>query len=76
MDQYKKIFNLKVAVQLEEFVKELLKDLDISPEIFWGKFDKTVQELAEINSKLIKKEKTFKRKLMNGIKAKRVISNL
>ena len=39
MDQYKKIFNLKVAVQLEEFVKkELLKDLDISPEIFWGKF--------------------------------------
>ena len=49
MKQYNKIFNLKVAANLEEFVqKDLLKDLNISPEIFWNKFDKAVHELIRL----------------------------
>ena len=72
MEQYIKIFNLKVAVNLKEFVQnELLKDLDISPEIFWGKFDKAVHELAEINSKLIKKREDLQKKVDEWHKSKR-----
>ena len=72
MKQYNKIFNLKVAANLEEFVQnELLKDLNISPEIFWDKFDKAVHELAKINSKLIKKREDLQKKIDEWHKSKK-----
>ena len=72
MKQYNKIFNLKVAANLEEFVqKDLLKDLNISPEIFWNKFDKAVHELAKINSKLIKKREDLQKKIDEWHKSKK-----
>ena len=37
MEKYSNISNLKVSKKLENFVqKELLKDLNISPKIFWS----------------------------------------
>ncbi len=64
MNKYKKIFNLKISENLENFVKsELLKDLSISPEVFWNKFDKAVHELSPINSELIKKRESLQKKI-------------
>ena len=63
MEKYTNISNLKVSKKLENFVqKELLKDLDISPKIFWVKFDKAVHELAKINAELIKKREDLQKK--------------
>ncbi len=45
---YQSVNNLKVAKKLLSFVNnELLKDIDISPEIFWSGFDKAVNELKD-----------------------------
>ena len=63
MEKYINKSNLKVSKKLENFVqKELLKDLNISPEVFWNKFDKAVHELAKINTKLIKKREDLQKK--------------
>ena len=63
MRKYSKIFNLKVSENLESFVKnELLKNTNITPEVFWNKFDKAVHELAKINTKLIKKRENLQKK--------------
>ena len=67
MKKYNKIFNLQVSENLEIFVKnELLKNTDISPDVFWNKFDKAVHELSQINSELIKKRENLQKKLMSG----------
>ena len=64
MENYKKISNLKVSENLENFVKnELLKGTDILPDVFWDKFDKVVHELAPINSQLIKKREILQKKI-------------
>ena len=64
MENYIKIFNLKVSKSLESFVKnELLKGLDITPEVFWDNFDKAVHELAPINLELIEKREALQRKI-------------
>ena len=64
MRKYSKIFNLKVSENLESFVKnELLKNTNITPEVFWNKFDKAVHELSEINSQLIKKRENIQKKI-------------
>ena len=43
MEKYSKISNLKVSKKLENFVqKELLKDLDISPKIFYHKIPRKI----------------------------------
>ena len=64
MEKYSNISNLKVSKNLENFVqKELLKDLNISPKVFWNKFDKAVHELAKINTKLIKKREDLQKKI-------------
>ena len=64
MENYIKISNLKVSKSLESFVKnELLKGLDIAPEVFWDNFDKAVNELAPINLELIKKREVLQRKI-------------
>ncbi len=64
MENYIKISNLKVSRSLESFVKnELLKGLDIAPEVFWDNFDKAVHELAPINLELIKKREALQKKI-------------
>ena len=64
MEKYSNISNLKVSKKLEAFVqKELLKDLSIEPKNSWNKFDKAVHELAEINSKLVKKRDDLQKKI-------------
>ena len=64
MEKYNNISNLKVSKKLENFVqKELLKDLNISPKVFWNKFDKAVHELATINTELIKKREDLQKKI-------------
>ena len=64
MEKYKNIFNLKVSENLENFVKnELLIGTSITPEVFWNEFDKTVHELAPINSELIEKRESLQKKI-------------
>ena len=64
MENYKKVANLKVSVNLENFVnKKLLRGTDINPKDFWDKFDKAVHELAPINLELIKKRETLQKKI-------------
>jgi len=64
MKNYKKIHNLKVSENLENFVNnELLKNTNISAENFWEKFDKIVHELAPINFELIKKREKLQKKI-------------
>ena len=53
-EKYINIKSLKVSGDLVQFVKdELLKETEISPENFWAGFEKTVNELAPKNRKLI-----------------------
>ena len=53
-EKYINIKSLKVSSDLVQFVKdELLKETEISPENFWAGFEKTVNELAPENRKLI-----------------------
>ena len=74
---YLNINNLKVSSELAKFIEEeLLKNTDISAKKFWLEFDRIVHELAPKNKMLLKKEKIYKKKLMNGIlltKAKKII---
>ena len=65
---YININNLKITDELYRFVNdEILKDTNISPEKFWSGFDKSVHEFAPKNKELLKLEKIYKIKLMNGI---------
>ena len=55
INNYKKINDLEVSVELLNFVdKELLKDTNITPDKFWKRFSIDVHDLALKNKKLIK----------------------
>ncbi len=61
---YQSVNNLKVAKKLLSFVNnELLKDIDISPEIFWSGFDKAVHELTPRNKELINIREDLQKKI-------------
>ena len=65
---YQNVNNLRVSDKLLSFVnKELLKNLEISPETFWSGFDTVVHNLAPQNKKLIQLKEDLQKKLMNGI---------
>ena len=67
-EKYINIKSLKVSSDLVQFVKdELLKETEISPENFWAGFEKTVNELAPENRKLISIRKIYRVKLTIGI---------
>ena len=58
--------NFKISSILYDFVnKEVLKDLDISAEDFWVKFEQVVKELAPKNKELIKKREDIQTKIDN-----------
>ena len=63
-EKYINIKSLKVSNDLVQFVKdELLKETEISPENFWAGFEKTVNELAPKNRKLISIRKDLQNKI-------------
>ncbi len=63
-EKYINIKSLKVSSDLVQFVKdELLKETEISPENFWAGFEKTVNELAPKNRKLISIRKDLQNKI-------------
>ena len=49
-NKYTTLNNLKISNELLSFVNnELLKDTEVTPEIFWMGFDKVVHELSLIH---------------------------
>jgi len=61
---YQNVNNLKISSELLSFVnKELLKDLEISPEEFWSGFDNVVHDLAPKNKELIQIRKDLQKKI-------------
>ena len=61
---YQNVNNLRVSEELLSFVnKELLKNLEISPETFWSGFDNVVHELAPKNKELIEFRKDLQKKI-------------
>jgi malate synthase len=53
-NKYTTLNNLKISNELLSFVNnELLKDTEVTPEIFWMGFDKVVHELSPKNKELI-----------------------
>ncbi len=62
--KYINIKSLKVSSDLVQFVNdELLKETEISPENFWSGFEKTVNELAPKNRKLLRIRKDLQNKI-------------
>ena len=63
-EKYIDIKSLKVSSKLQDFVNnELLKDTEISPDIFWKGFDKAVHELAPRNKELLKIRENLQKKI-------------
>ena len=61
---YQNVNNLRVSEELLSFVnKELLKNLEISPEIFWSGFNTVVHNLAPQNKKLIQLREDLQKKI-------------
>ncbi len=61
---YQNVNNLRVSDKLLSFVnKELLKNLEISPETFWSGFDTVVHDLAPQNKKLIQLREDLQKKI-------------
>ncbi len=61
---YQNVNNLRVSEELLSFVnKELLKNLEISPETFWSGFDTAVHNLAPQNKKLIQLREDLQKKI-------------
>jgi malate synthase len=61
---YKSINNLKVSENLLSFVdNELLKDTDITPEVFWQGLDEALHFLAPKNKELIKIREDLQKKI-------------
>ena len=62
-EKYIKINNLQVSEKLSNFVSdELLKNTNVSSKNFWLGLEKTLDELAPKNKKLINFEKNYKKK--------------
>ena len=61
---YVSVNNLKISKDLLSFINnELLKGIDISPDVFWLKFDEIIHELAPKNKKLIEKRNDLQKKI-------------
>ena len=61
---YVSVNNLKISKDLLSFVNnELLKGIDISPDVFWLKFDEIIHELTPKNKKLIEKRNDLQKKI-------------
>jgi len=59
-DSFIKINTLSVSKNLADFVKnELLTGLDVNEKDFWDGFDKSINELAPINKKLLEVRETL-----------------
>ncbi len=64
MQKYIKINNLQVSEKLSNFVSdELLKDTDVSVKNFWSGLEKTLEELAPKNKKLIEFREDLQKKI-------------
>ena len=60
---YQNVNNLRVSEELLSFVnKELLKNLEISPETFWSGFDNVVHDLAPKNKEINSIKRRFAKK--------------
>ena len=66
-----KINTLSVSKELADFVKiELLPGLDINEKDFWDGFDKSINELAPINKKLLETRETLQSEIDLWLKKK------
>ena len=71
-DSFIKINTLSVSKNLADFVKnELLKGLDINEKDFWDGFDKSINELAPINKKLLEVRETLQSEIDLWLKKNR-----
>ena len=63
-NEYLKINNLEVSIELSKFInEELLTGTNVSPEKFWSGLDKSVHELAPKNEELLKKRNDLQKKI-------------
>ena len=61
---YISVNNLKISENLLSFVNnELLKEINVSPDVFWLKFDEIIHELAPKNKKLIEIRNDLQKKI-------------
>ena len=71
-DSFIKINTLSVSKNLADFVKnELLTGLDINEKDFWDGFDKSINELAPINKKLLEIRETLQSEIDLWLKKNR-----
>ncbi len=71
-DSFIKINTLSVSKNLADFVKnELLPGLDINEKDFWDGFDKSINELAPINKKLLEIRETLQSEIDLWLKKNR-----
>ncbi len=71
-DSFIKINTLSVSKNLADFVKnELLTGLDVKEEDFWDGFDKSINELAPINKKLLDVRETIQSEIDLWLKKNR-----
>ncbi len=71
-DSFIKINTLSVSKNLADFVKnELLVGLDIKEKDFWDGFDKSINELAPINKKLLETRETLQSEIDLWLKKNR-----
>ena len=71
-DSFVKINTLSVSKNLADFVKnELLTGLDVNEKDFWDGFDKSINELAPINKKLLEVRETLQSEIDLWLKKNR-----
>ncbi|OCW83830.1 malate synthase [Pelagibacteraceae bacterium GOM-A5] len=71
-DSFIKINSLSVSKNLADFVKnELLTGLDVNEKDFWDGFDKSINELAPINKKLLEVRETLQSEIDLWLKKNR-----
>ncbi len=71
-DTFIKINTLSVSKNLADFVKnELLAGLDVNEKDFWDGFDKSINELAPINKKLLEVRETLQSEIDLWLKKNR-----
>ncbi len=71
-DSFIKINTLSVSKNLADFVKnELLAGLDVNEKDFWDGFDKSINELAPINKKLLEVRETLQSEIDLWLKKNR-----
>ena len=71
-DSFIKINTLSVSKNLADFVKnELLTGLDVNEKDFWDGFDKSINELAPINKKLLETRETLQSEIDLWLKKNR-----